>query len=113
MSFSNFYSIGKKRKHQNRIVKILFCIFFILIFTFNIFNIINFPNQSNINDENGDTKENLFNFNQENPETATDISILKNPYSVNFDEIRILIRMEQSRMILFSQKIIYLSTIHL
>jgi hypothetical protein len=69
-------------------VKILFCIFFILIFTFNIFNIINSPNQLNFNDENGDNEENLFNFNQENLETATDTSILQNPYSVNFDVVR-------------------------
>jgi len=89
MRFSNFYSIGKKRKHQNRIVKILFCIFFTLIFTFNFYNNINSPNQINYSDENGDNNENLFNFNQENLETAADISILQNPYSKNFDEIRI------------------------
>jgi len=89
MSFSNFYSIGKKRRHKNRNAKILFSIFFILFFTFNVFNIFNSSNQFNFSDEIGENKENLYNFNQENLETATDISILNNPYTVNFDEIRI------------------------
>ncbi len=89
MSFSNFFSIGKKRNHQKQIVKILLCIFFILIFSFNILNIINSPTQKNSSYENVDKNETSFNFGQENLETATDLSILQNPYRVNFDNIRI------------------------
>jgi hypothetical protein len=58
------------------------------MFTFNIFSIFNESNQLNLNDEFGENRENLNNFNLEKLETATDISILNNPYTVNFDEIR-------------------------
>ena len=56
------------------------------MFTFNIFSIFEGSNQLNLNGEN---RENSNNFDLENLETATDISILTNPYTVNFDEIRI------------------------
>ncbi|MHA2281306.1 MAG: hypothetical protein ACXAC5_10675 [Promethearchaeota archaeon] len=79
MSSSHFYSTVKKKRRKNQIVKSSFVIFFILIFSLSILNINDFSNQLN-----NDTNENIFDYEPTDLVTATDNSMLQNPYTKNF-----------------------------
>ncbi|MHA1933168.1 MAG: hypothetical protein ACW96X_11540, partial [Promethearchaeota archaeon] len=69
-------------------MKSLFVVFFTLIFTLSIFNINNITNQVNYSDGIDDMNEDFFNFDRNELETATDTSMLQNPYDKNFDLVR-------------------------
>ncbi|MBY8984675.1 MAG: hypothetical protein KGD65_06400, partial [Candidatus Lokiarchaeota archaeon] len=88
MSFSNFYSIVKKKRRKNQIVKSLFAIFFILIFILSFLNFNESATQLNYSDDINDSNENLNNFIPNNLKTATDTSMLQDPYTKNFDLVR-------------------------
>jgi len=90
MSFFKFYATGKKRRQKKQYLKIIICVFFALMFTLNFLNHYLPTNQTNDLDEDSDSKnENPFNFDQNNLDIATDISMLQNPFSENFDLLRI------------------------
>ncbi len=90
MSFFKFYATGKKRRQKRQYIKIIICVFFTLMFTLNFLNHYVYSDQTNDLDEVIDSKnENLFNFDQNNLDIATDISMLQNPFTENFDLLRI------------------------
>ncbi len=90
MSFFKFYALGKKGRQKRQYIKIIICVFFTLMFTLNFLNHYVYSNQTNDLDEVIDSKnENLFNFDQNNLDIATDISMLQNPFIENFDLLRI------------------------
>lgn len=90
MSFFKFYATGKKRRQKRQYIKIIICVFFTLMFTLNFLNHYVYSDQINDLDEVIDSKnENLFNFDQNNLDIATDISMLQNPFTENFDLLRI------------------------
>jgi hypothetical protein len=86
MSILNFFktAAGKvKRKYST----ILICIFIILMFTLsflNIYDISNHNNSENINI----TDDYLFDHDLEGLENAADVSMLQNPFIINFDAMR-------------------------
>ena len=89
MSLFNFFAIGKKRRQKSQILKISFCLFLTLIIIMNFVYFDNFSNQTiysnneidNINGVNPD-------FVPINLETASDITMLQNPFIENFDTLR-------------------------
>lgn len=90
MSFFKFYATGKKRRQNRQYFKIIICVFFTLMFTLNFLNHYVYSDQTNDLDEVIDSKnENLFNYDQNNLDIATDISMLQNPFTENFDLLRI------------------------
>ncbi|MFX0080765.1 MAG: hypothetical protein ACFE94_03335 [Candidatus Hodarchaeota archaeon] len=89
MSFFKFYTIGKKHRQKKQYIKILICIFFALLFTLNFFDHLSL-NQVNgpIKDFNSENKD-LFNFDKSDLDITTDLSMLENPFTENFDLLRI------------------------
>ncbi|MFX1344896.1 MAG: hypothetical protein ACFFAI_07290 [Promethearchaeota archaeon] len=86
MSFFNFYTLGKKKKQKRRYVKITICVFFTLMFTLNVLN--HFIYSSKTNDTYNDIyskDEKVFDFDQNNLDIATDLSMLQNPFTEHFD----------------------------
>ena len=82
MSFFKFYATGKKRRQNRQYFKIIICVFFTLMFTLNFLNHYVYSDQTNDLDEVIDSKnENLFNYDQNNLDIATDISMLQNPFT--------------------------------
>ncbi|MFX1311209.1 MAG: hypothetical protein ACFFHD_01170 [Promethearchaeota archaeon] len=89
MRFFNFTALGRKKGQKSQYLKISLCFFFILTIFLNFLftgDSLNYLNDSNakLNNE----KENISEFNQNNPILSTDTSMLQNPFIKNFDLMR-------------------------
>ncbi len=81
-------TLGKKRRQKKQQLKILFCFFFISLFVLNFIKTYDLSKNIGYSNENlSREEEDFFNDELNIPEVATDILMLQDPFTKNFDSL--------------------------
>ncbi|UCC18766.1 MAG: hypothetical protein JSV62_11745 [Promethearchaeota archaeon] len=89
MRFLTIFDVGKSRRNKSQSLKIILCLFFTFIIFLNLvfINLNEFTNNNSeeiFSSNENDFDNNTFN----NPQTASAVSMLQNPFTKNFDLLR-------------------------